>query len=44
MNVLEFQNVQKSFKERTVLKQINFAIGERQIIGLVGANGAGKRR
>ena len=42
MNVLEFQNVQKSFKERTVLKQINFAIGERQIIGLVGANGAGK--
>lgn len=41
-NIIEFRNVHKKFKEKEILNKVNFAIGKREIIGLVGANGAGK--
>lgn len=40
--VLEFKNVNKSFGEKVVLKNINFKAGENKIIGVLGKNGSGK--
>lgn len=41
-NILEFRNVNKSFGEKHVLKDINLKIGENKIVGLLGKNGSGK--
>ena len=41
-NLLEVQNVSKSFGENQVLKDVNFTLKEGEILGLVGENGAGK--
>jgi len=40
--VLEFEQVTKSFSHRTVLNDINFLIRHGERVGLIGANGAGK--
>ncbi len=40
--VLEYRNVNKSFGEKHVLKDINLKIGENKIVGLLGKNGSGK--
>lgn len=40
--LLEAKNVEKSFEQNTVLKDVNFTLNEGEILGLVGENGAGK--
>ena len=40
--VLEFENVAKSFSHRDVLQNINFLLRHGERVGLIGANGAGK--
>lgn len=42
MNLVEFKNVSKSFKEKEVLKNINLTIKKDKIVGLLGKNGTGK--
>ncbi|MCS5422861.1 MULTISPECIES: ABC-F family ATP-binding cassette domain-containing protein [Psychrilyobacter] len=42
MMILSVTDLWKQFTGETLLKQINFAIDEKDKIGLVGANGAGK--
>jgi ABC-2 type transport system ATP-binding protein len=40
--VLEIQNVNKSYGDRAVLKDVNFTVGHGRMTGFVGGNGAGK--
>lgn len=42
MNMLEIQNLKKSFGSRQVIKDVSLAIPEHTIFGFVGQNGAGK--
>jgi simple sugar transport system ATP-binding protein len=39
---LELKNVSKSFGEVQALKDINFQLGQNEVVGLLGDNGAGK--
>ena len=39
---LEVRNIVKSFKGRTVVKQVSFNVNSGEIVGLLGPNGAGK--
>ncbi len=39
---LEVRNIVKSFKSRTVVKQVSFNVNSGEIVGLLGPNGAGK--
>lgn len=41
-NRLELRNVSKSFGEVQALQDINFHLGENEVVGLLGDNGAGK--
>lgn len=41
-NVLDINNISKSFADKQVLADINFSIKEGEIFGLVGVNGIGK--
>ena len=43
-NVLEIQNISKSFKSRKVVDRVSFVVESGQIVGLLGPNGAGKQR
>lgn len=40
--MIKIENVTKSFKGKTVVKNLNLSVGEGEILGLLGANGAGK--
>ena len=40
--LIEVKDVSKSFKKQQVLKDINLAINENEIFGLIGPSGAGK--
>lgn len=40
--MLEIRNVSKSFKDKTVLQDLNLTIRDGSVFGLVGINGAGK--
>ncbi|MDD6771248.1 MAG: ABC transporter ATP-binding protein [Inconstantimicrobium porci] len=42
MNVLDVNDICKSFDGKSILKNINLSIAEGEIIGLIGPNGAGK--
>ena len=42
MNILEINNLSKSFGAHKVIDEISFAVPENCIYGLIGANGAGK--
>lgn len=42
MSILEAKNLFKKFKKRTVVKDISFYIKSGEVVGLLGANGAGK--
>ena len=42
MNLVEFKNVNKSFNDKEILKNINLTIKKDRIIGLLGKNGTGK--
>jgi simple sugar transport system ATP-binding protein len=39
---LELRNVSKSFGEVKSLREVNFVLGQNEVVGLVGDNGAGK--
>lgn len=41
-NVLKVEHLQKSYKERLVIKDINFEVKQGEVVGLLGPNGAGK--
>jgi simple sugar transport system ATP-binding protein len=41
-NLLELHNISKSFGALTALKNLSFHIGEGEVVGLLGDNGAGK--
>ena len=40
--MISIQNVSKSFKGKNAIKQLSIEIAEGEIMGLLGANGAGK--
>lgn len=40
--LLRVEKLVKSYKGRRVVDEVSFAVGEREIVGLLGANGAGK--
>lgn len=42
MHIIEFENVSKSFSEKSVLEDISFSVRQGEIFGLLGPNGAGK--
>ena len=42
MKILEVKNLNKSFDNKEILKDINFSISSGRIVGLLGKNGAGK--
>ena len=42
MNLVEFKNINKTFKDKEILKNINLTIKKNKIIGLLGKNGTGK--
>jgi len=42
MTVIEFKNVTKSYRTHTVLKEMNFAIKQGVLTGIIGRNGVGK--
>ena len=42
MKLLEVKNLDKSFDNKEILKNINFSISNGKIVGLLGKNGAGK--
>ena len=41
-NVIEFENVSKSFDGRTLYENLNFRVPKGAIVGIIGGNGAGK--
>jgi lipopolysaccharide export system ATP-binding protein len=42
MSILKAQSLRKTYKNRTVVKDISFEIARGEIVGLLGPNGAGK--
>jgi ABC-2 type transport system ATP-binding protein len=42
MSVLEFKSVDRSYRETSVLKGIDFSVEPGEVVGLLGRNGAGK--
>ena len=42
MSTLTIQNLRKSYKKNTVVKNVSLKIASGQIVGLLGPNGAGK--
>lgn len=40
--MIEVVNIQKSFKDRSILKGVTFSIPEKEVVSITGASGAGK--
>ena len=40
--VIEIKNIRKDFGNRTVLKDINFDVYEKEVVSIIGASGSGK--
>ena len=40
--IIEFKNINKSFGELEVIKNLSFEVGATDIIGILGASGVGK--
>ena len=40
--MIEINNISKKFKDKEVLKNVNFKVNDGEIVGLLGENGAGK--
>jgi lipopolysaccharide export system ATP-binding protein len=41
-SILKVEHLQKSYKEKTVIRDVNFEVRQGEVIGLLGPNGAGK--
>src|ERR1700722_11022337 len=41
-NILYVENLQKSYGGRRVVDNVSFTVGRREVVGLLGRNGAGK--
>ncbi|MNJ36994.1 ABC transporter ATP-binding protein [Paenibacillus bouchesdurhonensis] len=41
-NILDFQNVSKSYGSKKALRDVSFSVGAGKIVGLLGTNGSGK--
>jgi ATP-binding cassette subfamily F protein uup len=41
-DLIRFENVMLGYRRKPVLENLNFAIGENEFFGIVGANGSGK--
>lgn len=42
MSILSAKNLKKSYKSRTVVKDVSFSVASSEVVGLLGPNGAGK--
>lgn len=42
MSILSAKNLKKSYKSRTVVKDVSFSVASNEVVGLLGPNGAGK--
>lgn len=42
MTILNIENINKSYKNKEILKDVSFSINEGEIVALIGPNGAGK--
>jgi len=40
--VIEIKNIKKDFGKRTVLKDINFDVYEKEVVSIIGSSGSGK--
>ena len=40
--MIEFKNVRKNFKDKTVIKDLNLTIEDEQLVAIIGASGCGK--
>ena len=42
--MLEAKNLEKFYREKQVVKKVSLQVKSNQIVGLLGSNGAGKKR
>ena len=42
MNVIEIENLTKRYGDFTAVNNISFSVNEREFVGFLGVNGAGK--
>ena len=42
MNLLTLENISKSYSEKVLLKEVSLGINDKDKIGIIGINGAGK--
>ena len=40
--VIEIKNIRKDFGKRTVLKDVNFDVHEKEVVSIIGSSGSGK--